>query len=652
MKIQALANPLITSPNMSSSIMGMDARGVDMATYYLRDKIYSDKIMAVVREYVCNAIDEHVKYAIDRSVDFGLRTNDAETSFFVRDYAKGLSEHDIRNVFGMYFRSTKSSDNSQIGGLGIGGKSAFSYTHTFYVKSFHNGVCSTYACALGGGDSGIPVGHILKVSEEKTGETGLEISLEVKKEDRSDFYNKSRLFIRYCTASIVFHNGTETFQPETPVFSGLKFASGIKDGFHYRLYKVSPSNWVNELLFSSGNVIYESNRFRDFVGFGQENAAILDGHILVVDIPIGRMSLPISRESFENTPANNKVRDEIRAMLHELVNEDMNSVSKMTMEQLIADKNEHQIKGNIFSIYKRHAYSDVYPVIAHLSQCNSLSLEKIGNKFVCALIPNKASADYWSRKLSNHSSSQGKNYYLVNESFYWQCKDKTEIENYFVFKKVKSTYFNFPKTGKRGKSCDMNVEATVYDRLNSSYRWNKESLTALGVYNSVRDSLGLAAVSSVEEAKKNMSKYSPTSTSELSKYVFHCGMSFRSREGYKIFIRNKTMRKNLLEIGFFELDSPEYQKVFNEVSEKEKEQKKIQDAIIGTSIHFLIHSDREKHAQLFPKHIERAKQFSLKLQKILAEDSVRGKILDVFKKQYYSKTLISRSELRKILNMK
>jgi hypothetical protein len=646
MKTQVIANRLITSNNMQSSTMGMDASGADMATYYLRDKIYSDKIMAVVREYVCNALDEHKKHNISRAVDFGLRTVDNETSFFVRDYAKGLSEHDIRNIFGMYFRSTKSSDNNQIGGFGIGSKAGHCYTDTFYVKSFYNGVCSTYACALGGGNSGIPVGHILKVSEEKTGETGLEVSLETKKEDRSDFYNKSRLFIRFCTASVVFHNGDEEWKPETPT------VSGVKNGFNYRLYKMPPVSWANELLFSSGNVIYEGSRFRDFAGLGKENAALLNGHVLVVDIPIGRMSLPISRESFENTPANNKVRDEIRAMLRELVDEDMNSVSKMTMEQLIADKDEHLIKGNIFNIYKRHAYKDIYPVVSNLNKCNSLPFEKIDGKIVCVLIPNKASADYWNRKLDSHASSQGKNYYRVLDSFYYGIADKTELEEYFIFKKVNSSYFGFPKTKKSNSGVDMNAVAAVYTKLHNSYRWSNNKQTALQVYNDIRLSRNLTAVSSVEEAQKQIKEKTFSSSAELMSYSFYWGDSTSNGE-YKIFTRSKQMRKNLLALGLFEYNSAEHSKLRNELIQVESEKAKREQTVSKANLGFLQQGEMDKTMNRFANRIERAKQFTCKFDKILKEDSTRARILKAFyNNYYYDRVKITRADLRKILNMK
>ena len=53
-------------------------------------------------------------------IEGGVRNANEDSminEFFVRDYAAGLSEYDIRNVFGMYFRSTKSNSNNQIGGI-------------------------------------------------------------------------------------------------------------------------------------------------------------------------------------------------------------------------------------------------------------------------------------------------------------------------------------------------------------------------------------------------------------------------------------------------------------------------------------------------------------------------------------------------------
>jgi hypothetical protein len=142
MKTAVKTSNIIASDNLESSVMGMDAQGMDMATFFFRDKIYNNKIEAV----------------IDKPVDYTLTE---DNTFSVRDYAGGLSEDGVRKIFGMYFRSTKSGSNESIGGFGVGSKAGHAYTDSFNILSHHDGQATTYVCALGGGDNGVPVGHIV-----------------------------------------------------------------------------------------------------------------------------------------------------------------------------------------------------------------------------------------------------------------------------------------------------------------------------------------------------------------------------------------------------------------------------------------------------------------------------------------------------------
>jgi anti-sigma regulatory factor (Ser/Thr protein kinase) len=122
MKIGCNASPLIISEGFEKdgTVMGMSNTAALMMAKHLRDTVYKHKTLAVVRELACNAIDEHVKYGVQRPVEIGLRENEGDTEFYVRDFAKGLSDFGVRNVFGPYGESTKSKDNNSIGGYGIG----------------------------------------------------------------------------------------------------------------------------------------------------------------------------------------------------------------------------------------------------------------------------------------------------------------------------------------------------------------------------------------------------------------------------------------------------------------------------------------------------------------------------------------------------
>ena len=646
MKIQNIANPLISSENMSSSIMGMDAKGADMATYYLRDKIYSDKILAVVREYICNALDEHKKHNIKEAVVVGVSsgTPDVKLTFFVRDYAKGLSEDNIRNVFGMYFRSTKSNNNDQIGGFGIGSKAGHSYTDTFYVKSFYNGVCSLYACTLGGGDTGVPVGHIFKVSEEPTTETGLEVSLEIKNaSDYAQFTNHCFSFVKFCSQNIIFNRDGEVSVPETPS------SEEVVGDFKFRFYKGVST--VLNVRIHMGDVCYENFNYQG------KYAKICNGKLnnntmMVVEVPMGKMTLPISREGFEVTPSNNRVMEELNKAVVEVCENDLGKIKPMTIAELIDTKHEYNITGGNFCIYKKDQYPNIYPVVANAGKLNENTLDKIDNKFVCVLLPNKMSANYWHNKISEHATLKGKNYYYVNECFLNQCKDRQQLEEFFEFKKVKSSYFGWEKTSSKD-AVDINTRFAVSGHWASNHYWENRCLNALEIHNKSRSALSLPIASTIDEAKKQIKNTNFEDRVKLEHFSFFSGQSTSNTNGAKVFFRSKSLKKAMLEIGWLDAAESEYKNKLKIVVSKEEEDARLANQIQNACPKFLIdHKDRKNK---FSKKSKYAKKAFCIMEKIRQENSLRAKIIKSLDKNagyWYSDTNISRDEFRKILKMK
>lgn len=660
MKTQVLANPLIASENMQSSVMGMDANGADMATYYLRDKIYSDKILAVVREYVCNALDEHKKHGVSKPVDFGIRQEDGANIFFVRDYAKGLSEDNIRNVFGMYFRSTKSSGNDQIGGFGIGSKAAHSYTDTFYVKSYHGGKCTLYACALGGGNSGVPVGHILKVSETASSETGLEVSLEIKnREDYKTFIDRSFDFVHHCSQKIALHIlDAKAIVPATPIYSAER------NGFKFRFYKIEPTahplgrtmsfaSAGKQVRVSMGDVVYRNDGYVNLFSIARNQGQLIDGTQMIVDIPIGRMTLPISRENFEETPSNNRVWEELGEAVSELIEEDVNSIAPMTIQQLLDSKDEYFLTGKMFAVYKKHKYADVYPLIQNILKCNQTTpIETINGKAVCALIPNKMSFDYWINKLRGHANAQNKNYYMVNESYFEQC-DKTKLEEFFTFKPIRSTAFNWPKDSQGKKVSAMAQKFSVWGKWYSRYSWEKKFFTALETHNLSREHLSLSTAGNEDAAQKQMKSLNIANFDMLKNFTVYHGTDSGEADNKAVFTRSKTMKENLLSLGWFEMNSPQYKAIYERLEKEQQEKINRQQTLACVAMNFLKQDCQESLTARFSKNLRRANQARCIINAITNEESLRGKIFKSFKSgAYYTRNLISRQELRAILRLK
>ena len=121
------------------SVVGVNADALEIVSQMFQNDIYSNKLEAAIRETIANAIDEHVKYNVDLFVDVRLETQKNETWLSVRDFAKGLDEKNLREVFGGLFCSTKNLTNSATGGFGIGAKSPICYAESFIVASFFEG---------------------------------------------------------------------------------------------------------------------------------------------------------------------------------------------------------------------------------------------------------------------------------------------------------------------------------------------------------------------------------------------------------------------------------------------------------------------------------------------------------------------------------
>lgn len=106
----------------------------------VRDKLYPNPDKAALCETICNAIDEHRKHAVKRPVDVVI----TKTEVVVRDYASGLSQDDVVNVFFAFGASTKKDSEDAIGGFGIGAKAPSAYAQSWTVESRYKGKHSGY----------------------------------------------------------------------------------------------------------------------------------------------------------------------------------------------------------------------------------------------------------------------------------------------------------------------------------------------------------------------------------------------------------------------------------------------------------------------------------------------------------------------------
>ncbi len=177
----------------------------------LSSGLYSDKILAVVRELSCNAYDAHKAAGNEHTpIEIKLPTI-LDPTFYVKDFGIGLSHEQICSLYTTYFESTKGDSNDFIGALGLGSKSPFSYVSTFFVESRHQGMKRIYSCFIN--EQGIP--SITQMGETPSDEpNGLTITLSAKKDDCTKFYVAARKALMYFNPmpNVIGYDNFEPFK--------------------------------------------------------------------------------------------------------------------------------------------------------------------------------------------------------------------------------------------------------------------------------------------------------------------------------------------------------------------------------------------------------------------------------------------------------
>lgn len=183
-----------SSPIAESAEFGISMNDTAHIMQILRDQLYSDKILAVLREYSSNAWDAHRDAGkSDLPIKVALPTATSPT-LSIRDFGLGISPEGILRIFTQYGASTKRSSDNSVGMLGIGSKSGFAYSDSFSVTSYTGGIKRMYVAVLDKSEKGL----INLLHEEPCGEeTGVEISIAVRPEDIHEFENKAKSLYQY-----------------------------------------------------------------------------------------------------------------------------------------------------------------------------------------------------------------------------------------------------------------------------------------------------------------------------------------------------------------------------------------------------------------------------------------------------------------------
>lgn len=271
----------------------------------LRNKMYSNPILAICREITCNARDAHREVGkADVPIQIFLPIS-GEPYFKVKDFGPGISPDRISNIFIKYTASTKRSDNIQTGGFGLGAKTPFSYSDTFNIKTNHNGKQYNYTCFI----DDTKVGKIVLLDEADTTEpNGTEIIVPVQSKDFYYFSESTEFATRHWDVKPIIKGAT------------IKYSESDKILLSGSSWKISSTNEYNRSVKLIIDGIEYPLDLLPLKGTSEAYKMMSNcrGNLLLY-FGVGELSLSANREQiYLDAPTKQKLSTKFTEMTHEV----------------------------------------------------------------------------------------------------------------------------------------------------------------------------------------------------------------------------------------------------------------------------------------------------------------------------------------------
>jgi len=174
-------NDFIVESNVNTPMQNFSISDMSLVMELL-SKLYNNPRQTLTQEYISNARDANRESGTARPIEIKAPTL-LDSTMVIRDFGLGISPDRMEKVFKSYGTSTKRDTNNQVGGFGIGSKSAFSYTDSFAITTFIDGIKRDYLA-----HKTAKAGGLTLLSEAPTSEAnGTAISIAVKVSDLEIF---------------------------------------------------------------------------------------------------------------------------------------------------------------------------------------------------------------------------------------------------------------------------------------------------------------------------------------------------------------------------------------------------------------------------------------------------------------------------------
>lgn len=299
MELNSVRPTIETSGELEEKFFSIEDQG--MIFDILRNKMYSNPILAICREITCNARDAHREVGTPQVPIHVHIPSSLEPFYKVKDFGPGISPDRMVNIFIKYTASTKRKDNIQTGGFGLGAKTPFSYSDTFSIITNYNGIQYNYACFI----DETKVGKLALLSESPTKEpNGTEIIIPVKAIDYKQFTDWTEHTTRHWDVKPIIKGGTINFTEISKTIEGPNWAI------------VSPTSWHKETKLIVDGIEYPIDLTALKTYADTRLISSVRGNIHLY-FNVGELSLSASREQVY---LDKQTQDKICSRLDEMLN--------------------------------------------------------------------------------------------------------------------------------------------------------------------------------------------------------------------------------------------------------------------------------------------------------------------------------------------